>query len=370
MPAAGEEIPVVDFGLLEHDRGVFFAEMRHALCDVGFMQLCNVPGLEADFQQKCFAQAHAFFKLPQEVKDRVSVVNSPHFRGYSTHRSAENKKRVVIASEAFQFGLEQPPIRGDSLPVWQRILRGPNQWPDPALLPEFRSTIEELHRRYFALSRRLGHLICEMLQVDPARYDSYFYETDPDLLASINYNVAPSEVDPAERRRVQKVLAGGGGDWHVDGAPFVTLLIADQPGLEVLRKDDDGSRTSVAAVPMPPGSVTVNIGATLQKLSGGRLRATLHRVNPLSSSGPRVSLPYFLLPRLDNALLPFDAEPAAVKPSAVPPRDRGLAYAAERMRIFDASARRWYAKEWPLVEAAVQAEAAARRSARAAAPRL
>eukprot|EP01062_Namystynia_karyoxenos_P084120 TRINITY_DN9831_c0_g1_i1.p1 TRINITY_DN9831_c0_g1~~TRINITY_DN9831_c0_g1_i1.p1 ORF type:complete len:208 (+),score=61.49 TRINITY_DN9831_c0_g1_i1:617-1240(+) len=207
-----------------------------------------------------------------------------------------------------------------------------------------------------------------MLDVDPARYNRHFHEQDPDVTAAINHNTDPAELPLAERRRVQQVLDRGGGSWHVDGAPFVTLLIADQPGLEVLRRDDDGSRTSVSAVPTLPGSVTVNIGATLQKLSGGRLRATLHRVNPLLSKGPRVSLPYFLLPRLDGSLLPFTVDPVTARHK--PRADRGLLYAADRMRIFDKASRRWYSREWPQVQRAVLKELAAKRAARAAAPRL
>ena len=87
---------------------------------------------------------------------------------------------------------------------------------------------------------------------------------------------------------------GYGASGHVDGAPFVTLLIADSPGLQVLAlagNQLDGK--SWVDVTPGPGQVVVNIGATLSKLSNKRLRATVHRVNPLLQTRRRCSLPYF-----------------------------------------------------------------------------
>jgi hypothetical protein len=95
-------------------------------------------------------------------------------------------------------------------------------------------------------------------------------------------------------------------------------------------------------VPVIPGTVVVNIGATLMKLSGKQLRATVHRVNPLLQTGRRCSLPYFLLPKLEGELVPFGAKPSA---SSGGGRDRGLAYAVDRMNLFGSSSARWYGEE-------------------------
>merc|ERR1711920_221447 len=115
----------------------------------------------------------------------------------------------------------------------------------------------------------------------------------------------------------------------IDGAPFITVLFSDQPGLEVLASDGQ----TWIDVPNVPGGVTINIGGTLRRLSGGRCRAPLHRVNPLKIPEPRVSLPFFLLPSLEGELRPFEGEKStelSYQLPYFPKRDRRLAYAVDR----------------------------------------
>merc|ERR1711904_730522 len=96
---------------------------------------------------------------------------------------------------------------------------------------------------------------------------------------------------------------------------------------------------------------------TLQKLSSGRMIATMHRVNPLKAPQRRVSLPYFRLPRLDCALEAFDGSP-------IIQRDRGLDYAYDRMKLFPQVTAQWSPDEFPKVEATWKEELAARKAAR------
>merc|ERR1712217_38147 len=154
-----------------------------------------------------------------------------------------------------------------------------------------------------------------------------------------------TEQEIAQISQDQSTNNGGGA--HVDGAPFVTLLIGDQPGLEVF----SSGWNKWIDVPVIPGSVVVNIGGTLNKLSGGRVTATLHRVNPLKVPDRRVSLPFFRLPRLDCPLAPFDG-------SSLVQRDRGLDYAYDRMTLFPKVTARWYPEEFVKVEADWQEEKA------------
>jgi isopenicillin N synthase-like dioxygenase len=60
-------------------------------------------------------------------------------------------------------------------------------------------------------------------------------------------------------------------------------------------------------VPGIPGDIIVNSGDMLQEASGRSLPSTTHRViNPgdASSNQSRISMPYFLAPRLDVRLSP------------------------------------------------------------------
>jgi len=366
-PPSGRSIPIVDLSDLQHDRAKFFREMEFALCRVGFM-LLRAPGFEADFQQRCFDISHAFFDLSVEQKEPYSVVHSPHFRGWAVGGGIS--KHIL---QAFQMGVDERPWHDTfdhSRPLHERIQHGPNVWPDEALVPGFRAQLEELHARYLKLSRQLGHLICELLRVDPAVYDGYFDPKTPSVLAAVNrYTPAARVADADARMQIQESFAdnsmgGAGMGAHRDGAPFVTLLIGDRPGLQVLDPHDN---LTWIDVPVVPGTVVVNIGTTLMKLSGGRMISTTHRVNPtLAMDGNRVSLPYFLLPHLEGDLVPFHEPQSRVGPRASEARagrDRALAYAVDRCALFRDAADRWYREDFAAAREAFKAETLRRKGA-------
>ena len=85
-------------------------------------------------------------------------------------------------------------------------------------------------------------------------------------------------------------------------------------------------------------------------LSEGRYSATLHRVNTalIPEGETRVSMPYFLLPKMEGDLIPFgkseaDSLGAAGYESG---RDRGANASVNRMGTFPQVTRRWWADEY------------------------
>jgi isopenicillin N synthase-like dioxygenase len=85
---------------------------------------------------------------------------------------------------------------------------------------------------------------------------------------------------------------------HVDSG-FVTLLAQD--GVEGLQaRAHDGSWLDV---PPLPDSLAVNFGKVLERWTGGRIRATEHRV--LAPGRTRLSIPFFYEPRVDAEIAPL-----------------------------------------------------------------
>ena len=79
---------------------------------------------------------------------------------------------------------------------------------------------------------------------------------------------------------------------HFDGT-FVALLVTfNFRGLEVLNEHNE-----FVEVPPRPGSLVVNIGELLSRMTNRQLRATVHRVK---YTGDRYSCPYFFQPRGDS----------------------------------------------------------------------
>jgi isopenicillin N synthase-like dioxygenase len=297
-------VPVVDYRKAKTEHAAFVRDVFDSLAGTGFMLLDHVDGLEDASQQQCFEAAHKFFQLDTETKMEYGLSRNPHFRGWGSPGGTALGGALMV--EAFQFGAPCEPVAphdDTSVPLWRRVLRGPNIWPTEEHAPNLRPTIEALHARYFKLSRQLGHVLSEAMGVDNSEYDSFFDLEDPDLLAALNHNIPiqdmPADLQPSVAEAFNPSNEGAGlgygASGHTDGAPFVTLLIADSPGLQALALDG----TTWIDVTPGPGQVVVNIGATLAKLSNRQLRATVHRVNPLLHTGRRCSLPYFLLPKLE-----------------------------------------------------------------------
>lgn len=102
----------------------------------------------------------------------------------------------------------------------------------------------------------------------------------------------------------ERALIGGA---HVDSG-FVTLLAQDGvEGLQAQNHDGDWND-----VPPADGTLAVNFGKLLERWTGGRVRATLHRV--VSPGRERFSIPFFYEPRVDAEITPLPlagAEPFA-----------------------------------------------------------
>jgi isopenicillin N synthase-like dioxygenase len=113
----------------------------------------------------------------------------------------------------------------------------------------------------------------------------------PDHDAAASAEGATFVEDGGMKRR----LIGGA---HVDSG-FVTLLAQD--GVEGLQALSASGQW--VGVPPREGTVAVNFGGLLERWTGGRIKATQHRV--LSPGRPRHSIPFFYEPRVDAVIRPL-----------------------------------------------------------------
>ena len=356
------KLPEVNWLEKASDPEKFFKDLSYALSEYGFMVLTNAPGFSDDFQQRAFQEVRGFFDSPMDLKKTAHISNTPYFRGYSLPTPADRGHGQVI--EAFQYGFEQEPLcdyDDKTQPIHLRLFRGPNTWPDNQLLPGFKPLIDDLNSRYHLLTHELGEAIVESLGEDIDAFREYFNFDDPDLAASLNHNFsleAFAEKDRDMVHREYRKFASDRVGAHIDGPPFIALLINDRPGLQVVAGEGEWIDAPVTCrtakgdyhVPVIPGSVIVNTGGTLMHLSEGRYSATLHRVNTtlIPKGETRVSMPYFLLPKMEGDLIPFgkteaDSVGAAGYESG---RDRGANASVNRMGTFPQVTRRWWTEEY------------------------
>ncbi|KAI9021127.1 hypothetical protein DFJ74DRAFT_607072 [Hyaloraphidium curvatum] len=352
---AFREIPLVDYSLRDSEPAKFDAQLRYALAGCGFMLLANVPGFDEAYQRRVLATGRSFFELPDDMQLHTDIRRSKHLRG-SARQDRVKDIRLNANLQAFHFGPERAEETDPNAPLWKRVLNGANQWPDPEVLPEFRPTIQEYHGRCEALGRSLGKLICRMLGVEESYFTRYFDEvdkTDPTgtyFLSTLNF-YPPYTSIPEERRQEVEEGYVRGTNAHRDDQSWITMLIQDEAGLEVLSHDGVW-----VDVPVVPGTVVVNIGLVLADATGGALQATVHRVNSLKIKKPRLTAPYFLTPALDVPVVPIphnlprklaSVDPQIVLANAI--ADPSLRFVHRRLATMYRNAETFWPQEWALL---------------------
>ncbi len=271
-------LPVVDLTVSAERLGEGLREAAH---EVGFFYLTG-HGVPETLFARVLEVARKLFELPQADKDAISMVRSPHFRGY-TRLGGELTLGEVDWREQIDIGPERPPIGGPDRPdyLW---LQGPNQW--PAALPELPAIIAVWDAALSRVSHTLLRHWAASLGSPPDVFDGAFAEAPATLIKVIRY--------PARAATAQGVGA------HRDSG-VLTLLLAEpgSRGLQVRRgRGDDPEDGWIDAAPLD-GAFIVNIGELLEVATGGYLRATEHRVNLGGQGAERISVPFFFNPRLD-----------------------------------------------------------------------
>ncbi|MBT8457962.1 MAG: isopenicillin N synthase family oxygenase [Rhodobacteraceae bacterium] len=251
-------IPLLDWERFTTDRAGFVADLGAALRDTGFLLLKN-PQVSQDLRDAVFAQADAFFSLPRAEKAKISILNTPHYRGWGKpgDESLDETRPEVDTKETFNIGLDLAP--DDPRVLASEPFRGVNQWPD---LPGFRDTM----LAYYDAALAQGVALHRAIAADLGLADDYFAEAFKDPLSALRLLHYP----PAQGK-ANEIGAGAHSDY---GA--ITLLMTDgEPGLQVRPRGGDW-----VDVPHVPGAYVVNIGDCMMRWSNDIYVSTPHRVLP------------------------------------------------------------------------------------------
>jgi isopenicillin N synthase-like dioxygenase len=270
------QVPVLDLERFEDDTAALVAEAGAAYREYGFCGFSN-HGVADRVIADAYDVFHRFFDLPEESK-----------RAY---RSAPGGQRGYTP-----FGVEQ--ARDQSIPdlkeFWHvgRELTGHNPWPDilepntwPAEVPDFRAKALALYAELDALGQRVLQLIALSLGL---RRDWFMQRVTcgNSVLRAIHY-------PPIRDKETSAVRAARHEDINL-----ITLLIgSSEAGLQILARD--GSWVPVTSI---PGTIVVNIGDMMKRLTNHVLPSTPHRVvNPpgARSDRSRYSIPFFMHPNPD-----------------------------------------------------------------------
>ncbi len=264
-------IQPVSFKLFDSDFPRFADELGRSFERYGFAVVGD-HDLPQPVIDDALADTKAFFALPTEEKMRAKIAGAQGQRGYTPFG-------VETAKGAEHFDLKEFWHVGRELPAGHRFRdhMPDNVWPEHP--PAFREHLQRFYDALDSLGDRVLRAVAHHLRLP----DDFFAGTVEDgnsVLRLLHYPPV-SEGGP-------NVRAGAHEDINV-----ITLLLgAEEAGLEI--KERDGSWL---AVNPPPGSIVINIGDMLQRLTNGVLPSTTHRVvNPAPErrSVARYSTPFFL----------------------------------------------------------------------------
>lgn len=302
-----DRIPTLS--LRDADSPAFVAALGEAYTRYGFVIIAD-HGIPQALIDRFLGLYKTFFAWPEAEKRRYHIAGGGGARGY-TPFGIETAKGAVHhdLKEFWHVGRELAPGHP------YKHYMADNIWIDG--LPGFRETSLEMFETFDRTGQRLLTAIARVLGLAPDFFEDKV-QLGNSVLRVIHYPPMPPQ--PTE-----SVRAGAHEDINV-----ITLLLgAEEPGLQVLTRQGEW----LAANPAP-GSMVVNVGDMLQRLTNGVLRSTTHRVvNPASDRAQhaRFSMPFFLH---FNPDFPIAALPSCTGPGRPEPLPPILAeeYLQERLR--------------------------------------
>lgn len=250
----------------------------------GFFYLTG-HGIAEQQNEELLIVAREFFHLPEEERRAIAIANSPHFRGYTilgderTNGKSDWRDQIDIGPEQLALTM------GPDDPIWMR-LKGPNQW--PTSMPEMSVTVNSWINKMETVAMELFRALAMGLG-----HDYHFFDDTmkPDPYSRMKISRYPGQAAGPD--------ASQGLGLHRDSGLFTFILQNEVVGLQV---EHDGALVDVSPV---PGAFIVNLGEMFQAATNGFLKATKHQVKSPPQGEERISIAYFMNPRLDAVFNPI-----------------------------------------------------------------
>lgn len=274
-------IPVIDVGpMFAGAPGALErvgAEVRDACETIGFFYIAN-HGIPEALIDDAFAQSKRFHALPLAEKRKLKL--DQYNIGFlemnsSTHRhSTVHKVTKPNQNESFFVTHDRSPDHPDR--IKGTPLRGGNYWPDG--LPGFREGIMAYFEAVNALGDRLLPAFAVALGLAPDHFAPLFSDENHATLRMLHY--PPTKLEDNDF----------GTGPHTDNSFLTILARMEVPGLAVQLPSGEW-----ITPPLIPGTLLVNIGNMLRRMSNDLFLSTPHGVI-VEGDRDRYSIAYFHSP--------------------------------------------------------------------------
>jgi len=268
-----DTVSPISFLNASHHPGAFANLLGASFRETGFAVITDHP-IPESLIDRALRATKAFFDLPAAVKLKYDDAENGGQRGYTAF-GTENAKGENAAD------LKEFWHRGRAAPTGYDLDAVMRPTPSVSEVADFDAATAEL---YYALDE-MGQDILAAIALHLGLEAQWFTPRVTDgnsILRLLHY---PPQTDPQPAGAVR---AGAHEDINV-----ITLLLgAEEAGLEVKHRSGKW-----LAINPPPGALVINVGDMLDRLTGGVLPSTTHRVvnpSPERATFPRYSTPFFL----------------------------------------------------------------------------
>ncbi len=276
-----KDLPHLDLGLVASGTDTEAAALvDKAFSTGGFLRVTG-HSVRREVVDRIVDRSRAFFMLDRADKDLLlaDLATDPLTRG------------LIVRDGHEQFFMSMLTERDDHVAAEYADFVRRNQWPPVA---EFRDAFLDYYREVETVAVTLMQLMATALQLPEDWLTSRFDQGVTPLVA----NYYPPFVAAGDGERLRHPAHR---DW---GA--MTILHQDERhgGLQV--RDAEGNWVDV---PIVPGSFIINLGMLMERWTGRRWVAALHRVvapPPEDRESDRISVAYFCQPNLE---IPLDVIP-------------------------------------------------------------
>jgi isopenicillin N synthase-like dioxygenase len=303
-------LPLIDLGPTWDDAAAraACATQLDAVCREHGFFVVQGHGVPPAVRAAAFDAAQRLFALPDATKARWHIDHSPIRRGWDpVGWQALEPGQPPDLKESFYLGVDRD--GADPLVAAGTPNHGPNQWPDEARVPGFRSAVDAYRTALDVLSRHIMGLLALGLRLPYTYFDACLTDPMP-VLRLLRY---PPNPELAAMPRSQ-MGCGAHTDWG-----GITVLAQDLVGgLQIKRADDRW----MDVAPLPDTFV-VNLGDLMQRWTNGAYRSTLHRVLPMDATRQRYSIAWFFDVNYHTLIEPLPGCASAQQPARHPPITAG-----------------------------------------------
>jgi isopenicillin N synthase-like dioxygenase len=296
-------IPAIDiaplFGPASPARDACDRAIAAAAAETGFMTVTGIPDREL-LSAALRRALLAIFALPAAAKARLArrtfdATRPNVYRGWFPLQAGEFSYKEGIDIGPDVAYPDRPTDPSDPL-------LEATPFPDETALPGWRAAAARYYRGMEAVGAALNRSIARGLGLAETSFDAAFDGGISSLRLAHYPERGPDSLGQRDPATLQVEIAGR-RHWlvnvpHVDSGCVTLLAQNGVAGLQARMLDG-----TWVTVPPTEGTLAINFGKLLERWTGGRIRATEHRV--VSLRGDRHSVPFFYEPRVDAEIAPL-----------------------------------------------------------------